>query len=196
LVIYVERSERRPHRSEAKGDKQYYKRSGESSFVMEHFDIEDMFRRHTVAALDVDWHLQDLGGSSHGDGTASVKMGVVISLTNNSNVTAKFPYLHVVAGSFQSEIWGGSGLPLRITATGWLLFEGGADHVINPGVTREIAKLVFQIPRREHGVAPDLNAVNFPLKVEYGCGCEHSAIRHGVIEVKFAEVVKLYFGQG
>src|SRR5260221_13411383 len=30
LVIYVERSERRPHRSEAKGDKQYYKRAGES----------------------------------------------------------------------------------------------------------------------------------------------------------------------
>lgn len=35
LVIYVERSERRPHRSEAKGDKHYYKRSGESSFAME-----------------------------------------------------------------------------------------------------------------------------------------------------------------
>lgn len=45
LVVSIDRSERRPHRSEASGDKRYYKRSGSNSYIMEHFDIEDMFKR-------------------------------------------------------------------------------------------------------------------------------------------------------
>jgi predicted HTH transcriptional regulator len=45
LAIWVERSARRPHRSEAAGDKRYYKRAGDSSFIMEHYDIEDAFNR-------------------------------------------------------------------------------------------------------------------------------------------------------
>lgn len=53
LAIWVERSERRPHRSEASGDKRYYKRSGDSSFVMEHYDVEDAFKRITVATLEL-----------------------------------------------------------------------------------------------------------------------------------------------
>ena len=45
LAIWVDRSYCRPHRSEAAGDKRYYKRAGNSSFIMEHYDIEDAFNR-------------------------------------------------------------------------------------------------------------------------------------------------------
>jgi predicted HTH transcriptional regulator len=40
LVIRVGRSERRPHRCEF-GEKHYFKRIGDSSVAMEHYDIED-----------------------------------------------------------------------------------------------------------------------------------------------------------
>ncbi|MGI4811107.1 MAG: AlbA family DNA-binding domain-containing protein, partial [Janthinobacterium lividum] len=45
LVVFIERSERRPHRCEASGEKQYYKRAGDNTFAMEHYDIEDAFKR-------------------------------------------------------------------------------------------------------------------------------------------------------
>jgi hypothetical protein len=40
LAIAVARSERRPHRNEF-GEKQYFKRIGDSSIAMEHYEIED-----------------------------------------------------------------------------------------------------------------------------------------------------------
>jgi hypothetical protein len=51
LLVYVERSERRPHRSEV--DKLYYKRSGDSSIAMEHYDIEDSFKRIQTPILEL-----------------------------------------------------------------------------------------------------------------------------------------------
>jgi hypothetical protein len=52
LVIYVERSERRPHRAEL-GVGRYFKRIGDSSVGMEHYDIEDGFKRLVVPWLEV-----------------------------------------------------------------------------------------------------------------------------------------------
>lgn len=51
LMVMVERSERRPHRSEAAGEKQYFKRAGDNTFAMEHYDIEDAFKRAGAPAL-------------------------------------------------------------------------------------------------------------------------------------------------
>lgn len=53
LAILVERSERRPHRSEAPDDKRYYKRAGDISYVMEHYDIEDAFNRVAPTELQL-----------------------------------------------------------------------------------------------------------------------------------------------
>jgi predicted HTH transcriptional regulator len=51
VLLDVERSERRPHRSEAKGKKAYIKRIGDSFFEMEHYDLEDSFKRTQVPDL-------------------------------------------------------------------------------------------------------------------------------------------------
>jgi hypothetical protein len=53
LVIDVPRSDRRPHRCEASGQKQYFKRSGSATYAMEHVDIEDAFRRVSAPILSV-----------------------------------------------------------------------------------------------------------------------------------------------
>ena len=57
LLVSIQRSDRRPHRSEAAGDKQYYKRSGGSSVAMEHFDIEDASNRASPSSLELQWVL-------------------------------------------------------------------------------------------------------------------------------------------
>ena len=56
LAFKVERSERRPHRCEC-GDKQYIKRVGDSSIAMEHYDIEDSFKRIIAPTLQAEYHL-------------------------------------------------------------------------------------------------------------------------------------------
>ena len=55
LLLDVERSERRPHRAEAKGKKAYVKRIGDSFFEMEHYDIEDAFKRNRIPDLSIAW---------------------------------------------------------------------------------------------------------------------------------------------
>jgi hypothetical protein len=56
LAIYVERSERRPHRAEL-GVARYFKRIGDSSVAMEHYDIEDSFKRLVVPRLEIEWDM-------------------------------------------------------------------------------------------------------------------------------------------
>ena len=52
LAIWIERSERRPHRAERAAERYYFKRSGSSTFAMEHYDVEDAFNR--MGAVDLE----------------------------------------------------------------------------------------------------------------------------------------------
>ena len=58
VVVDVPRSERRPHRSEATDQKQYFKRAGSRSYPMEHYDIEDAFRRSSSPLVILKVQLQ------------------------------------------------------------------------------------------------------------------------------------------
>ena len=60
LLVLIERSERRPHRCEF-GEKYYFKRYGDSSIAMEHYDVEDSFKRLTVPELEIEVKIQDGG---------------------------------------------------------------------------------------------------------------------------------------
>lgn len=92
LLVHVERSGRRPHRCEAKGDKHYYKRAGDSSFAMEHYDIEDAFKRFAVPTLK----LGNRFSAGMLDGAGRIMKGTLeIYLDNQSSVTAKMPYLQM-----------------------------------------------------------------------------------------------------
>jgi hypothetical protein len=91
LAIYVERSERRPHRCEFV-EKQYFKRIGDSSIAMEHYDIEDSFKRLVVLWLEVEWDISP--GVRRGGPDGNFQTIVIdIQLINPSPVTARFPYL-------------------------------------------------------------------------------------------------------
>jgi hypothetical protein len=135
LLLDVDRSERRPHRSEAKGRKGYYKRIGDSFFEMEHYDIEDAFNRVHVPSLSFAWRI-DRSITYGGSGEGGFDADITLQLRNNSARTARFPYLYIRRPKGANlESSGGyiSPLQFRVRTEGeWTYFIGGADHVINP----------------------------------------------------------------
>ncbi len=91
LLIDVERSERRPHRSEA-GDKSYFRRAGASSRAMEHFEIEDAFKRVSLPELAVERAIGP-GGGMRTPAFANCFASLNISLRNTSLVSARSVYV-------------------------------------------------------------------------------------------------------
>jgi len=81
IIVQVARSERRPHMS---FDHRYYKRAGSSSFVMEHYDVEDAFRRVAAPDLHLNWRL------SRGDADEkNCRIHLLFEMTNLGSSTAK-----------------------------------------------------------------------------------------------------------
>ena len=148
LLVYIERSERRPHRSEAKNQKSYFKRAGASFFEMEHYDIADAFARVTVPRLAISFQ------QAHVD-ERDAQMYVLFSviLTNISDVVAKYPFaafdnMHGV-GIYQSHL-----SPNRYRVYSHMRegsLTGGADDVLHPGTRVDIGKIAVVLNRQPGG---------------------------------------------
>ena len=93
------RSERRPHRCELI-EKGYFRRSGSSSRLMEHFEIEDAFKRATVADLELEHSITSLGVRAGGQGAL---IGIKLNLSNRSGASARFPYLMFRASGWKTK---------------------------------------------------------------------------------------------
>ncbi|MEI8715671.1 AlbA family DNA-binding domain-containing protein [Mesorhizobium sp. ISC11] len=89
LVIDVPRSERRPHMCNI--TKQYFKRSASGSYAMEHFDIEDAFRRNGSPDLEL---VSDFA-SGMSSGT-TVHASIRLAIRNAGLATAKHISLMVI----------------------------------------------------------------------------------------------------
>ncbi|HEV2606198.1 MAG TPA: ATP-binding protein [Microvirga sp.] len=141
LLVQVERSERRPHRSEAKGDKQYYKRAGDSSFAMEHYDIEDAFRRFTTPTLTLGIRLSP---AAHDGGGRILKGRLELYLTNTSSVTARMPYLQI--RDVFGVMHGSRPVPqiIQHSEGGWASYSGDASVVVHPGLSRTMVAFVIE----------------------------------------------------
>lgn len=141
IVVDVPRSERRPHRSEAADQKQYFKRSGGSAFAMEHYDIEDAFKRISSPSL----RLEVSYNSTMAIGQDEHHYKLNIAIENTSDVTAKMISL---------QVWGRNGAPfgddrhgpVSVTSSyynGRLHFAGPVDFAIHPGEKRLFHTFVF-----------------------------------------------------
>ena len=179
LAIYVERSERRPHRCEFV-DKQYFKRIGDSSIAMEHYDIEDSFKRLAVPWLEVEWLIRSRRGRGGLDAN-SRQLVIDIHLRNPSPVTARFPYLTL------TQVQGARGPPEGLFSQhryygGEYHFSFGADHVIHPGLTLPVAQLLtpeIPVEPREGGQCRVHRGSLQPVTVAYRCGCYNTRLTAG-----------------
>jgi hypothetical protein len=192
VAIYVERSERRPHRCEFV-ERQYFKRIGDSSVAMEHYDIEDSFKRLVVPWLEVTWFVRPLGG---GPGHTCV-VSVEIHLRNPSPATARFPYLTI------ARVHGARVEPMTLFNPyeagrgyheyhGEHHFVGGANDVIHPGLPVPVARLVtppISVLPTEGGQLRIVRGSVRPVTVAYQCGCYNSRPAAGEFTVSDDELV-------
>lgn len=182
LIIYVERSERRPHRSEAKAQKQYFKRSGDSFFEMEHYDIEDAFNRNRAASLEISFSPPAIINED----TNYRLYGITVCVRNDSDCIAKFPFMSIYDvqnGEIHRPGLGNGHHGLRLVQMQKnYQFLGGADDVVHPQSILQVG--VFSVRFWRSGgpwmVGRDL-AELAAFSFSYRCGCEGMRPRPGVI---------------
>jgi Putative DNA-binding domain len=188
VVIDIPRSERRPHRSEASGQKQYFKRTAGATFPMEHYDIEDAFRRQTTPDLILDFQL---GTGVRIGQFSQVECVLDLFLVNQGDVTAKQPSMRVQRHS--SVIPGskfGGGMRETRTDGRYVVIPSGSDFVVHPGERRQLEKLTFRVAGDEkQGVSFVEPKGNFEaFELSYILYAEGMRPRTGVIAVTYESV--------
>jgi hypothetical protein len=180
LVIHVERSEHRPHRCEF--DKRYYKRSGDSSIMMEHYDIEDSFRRLVVPWLELRWEVRLTGVAAIGSGVRFHTPHINIFLRNPSPVTARFPFLILrEVGGINPEAVGSFSGFVHQSYGGDHHFAGGVDLVIHPELSLHVTQLSTPQIEARRGTDGQFRVQwegLHSVRASYQCGCYNS--RHTV----------------
>jgi hypothetical protein len=134
IKVLVPASDRVPHRAML-ADREYYKRSTEGFYRMEHFDLADMFGRRRRPVLTVQLEKQGLGET------------ILVSISNEGRGVAKAPYLALdLPAPFKASPYGfdgnGSfGLPPFGRGYERSFFGGDANRVIHAGQKLVITKL-------------------------------------------------------
>lgn len=187
LALYVERSERRPHRSEVSGDKQYYKRSGDSTVAMEHYDIEDSFKRLAVPTLELQWKLLS-GSIVGGPGGKTYDVSVELRLLNSSSISARFPYVLIEdAGRTHPR---NTGAIVGRQDGSVFRWEGGGDIAIHPDVSFPIGHLALSlgpfptVPPSATELEPHL-----PGTIRYRCGSANARPQAGEIKIRVRDLL-------
>ncbi|WP_192251522.1 AlbA family DNA-binding domain-containing protein [Mesorhizobium caraganae] len=191
LVIEVPRSDRRPHRSEASDQKQYFKRSGSSSYVMEHVDIEDAFRRVSVPDLELKtkWRRHSYAG-------AQAQFQLEFWLENVGEATAFFPAIQLhVQRSFDAGFPNHMlGVHREQVADGQMSY-GNSEFVIHPGQTRIIEKLemhfVFDNTRQIVEVVGGQNVEHASFSVSYSIFAKDMRKKTGVFVIRGANFLAI-----
>jgi hypothetical protein len=145
-VTLVPESDSGPHMAKL-GEDRYYKRSGDSFYRMEHYDLADMFGRRPKPLLDVTIRTRNPGPVAE----------IIVGLENKGRASALAPYLSIgLPLPFRRNRYGidgnrGEGLPFLTEQTKpeWWSFGAGTNFVLHPGVKHEVASFT-----REGNVTP------------------------------------------
>ena len=168
----VPESDEGPHMAKL-GEFRYYKRSGDSFYKMEHFDVADMFARRRRPLLVVTVRVASWGAHPE----------IVIGLRNDGRATAKSPYLAIRCDwPFCRNEYGvdgnrNEGMPFLRVATSdytWA-YAGGMDIAIHPGMSRDVMKLSQQSGQRE-AAAKDLT-------IHYALACDDQVLQESSVTV-------------
>ena len=149
VLIAVPATEGLPCRS--RKDWKFHQRISAGTYPMEYFQIADMFGKRRRPLLKI--YLED-GETTRMQDIAD--RSFTVGIENRGRGVAKFPNIcfPMVPGininHFGIDGNGGFGLPRRPTEPELIMFGGGVDHVIYPGMTLKIAVLT-QRERRING---------------------------------------------
>lgn len=146
LAIHVERSDRRPHQSKAPDDGRYYKRAGDSTFAMEHYDIEDAFSRTHSPIISF---VPGVASVRHTIGGNGFHMFISLGIRNDGLNLVRHPYIAILESNGPVYFDGLYVDPrprwkFTADAPGQQL-TGGMDDVVHAGTTQIGGFLMFSI---------------------------------------------------
>ena len=156
----VPESESGPHMAKL-GENRYYKRSGDSFYPLEHFDIADMFGKRRKPKLEI------MVRVVRGNGPQ-----IIVGLKNAGRASARAPYLAVgLPPPFSRSRYGISGngheglpyLTAQKLGRMWC-FGANSEFVIHPGVEMDVA--LFWSENNVTPLPPD------GIKLTYAIACE------------------------
>lgn len=169
-LTFVPESEGGPHMAKG-GEDRFYKRSGDSFYRMEHFDIADMFGRrrrpdlHLVATVRSD-------GSISSGGTTRYLAKVLLSIANQGRGSARSPYLSFrLSEPYKVDRYGidgngNEGLP-RVSVAGdgrFYAYGANAAAVIHPDTQQEVCAIRAEV--YQHGGSPPDLEISYSLTAE------------------------------
>lgn len=149
IKTYIPKSDTAPHMANFSG-KHYYKRSGDSFYQCEHYDIVDMFSRKKSPILKVSAKVirkESLHQTIN-------RWYILVSIINDGNNIGKYPYLALnLSPGFTKERYGldGNGTTGLSYVRNNILFQhnysGGIDKVIYPGAIVDVDKFYIELPK-------------------------------------------------
>jgi hypothetical protein len=173
-----------PHMARS-GEGRYFKRSGDSFYRMEHFDVEDMFGRRRKPSL----RLVARASISEWTQTPHYKqftLLIYLSIVNEGRGSARAPYLSVeVAAPYSVHSWGidgnrNFGLPQLRSYRGARAISCGAssDFVIHPDTSIDVTAVSTKV------IEPDDGQRKVPeLTVKYKLAADDVATREETLTI-------------
>ena len=182
----VPSSDSGPHMAKL-GEDRYYKRSGDSFYRMEHFDLEDMFGRRPRVKLSFRWKFVR-GRTLKSSGVTQYRVHVMCSLENMGRASAKAPFLGLILSApFVLDEYGidgnrNFGLERLVGARGTneVLFGASAGPIIHPGLQLDIAAVSVDLAKDQPNL-PD-------IKIKYRIGAEGMPLVHDEVVISSQEL--------
>jgi hypothetical protein len=191
VKVLVPASESTPHRAML-ADREYYKRSTEGFYRLEHFDISDLFGRRPAPGLEL---VHQLLTGGVGSSSAGKEFGgsVVIGLRNVGRSVVHYAYLTLrVTAPYKLASWGldgngHEGLPRLASIDGnHRRFGAGADLVIHPGVTHDVTKIDVDIRVDNDGQVGAVSDLSFICE----WACDGLPLREQEVTFPAAELIE------
>lgn len=139
-VTLVPESDSGPHMAKL-GEDRYYKRSGDTFYKMEHFDLEDMFGRRKQPKLSIDARV------------TRARDEILVGIKNEGRGTAKAPYLALsIPEPFGFAPYGVDGnnhdglprLPYGGNSSRHRRYGANLDTVIHPNTSHDVTKIEYR----------------------------------------------------
>ena len=176
-VSFVPESSRGPHMAKL-GEDRYYKRSGDSFYKMEHFDIADMFGRRRRTHLVLDGNIDKVQGDRF--------VSLLLSIRNEGRGSAMAPFLRIsLPTGCQLDGYGvdgnrNFGLPQN-PPDGFgrdYSFGGRADVLVHPSVTLDVVRV---------NVARNFRT---DLEIVYSIAASDVELAEGTLVIPHSEITK------
>lgn len=187
LLVLILPSERAPHMA-LFSEKRYYKRSGDSFYICEHFDIMDMLNRKTTPKLTVNLfnfktRKAELRNKEYD------KFECVLCIENVGQVSAKHIVLSIVVISpYTISDYGidgnhNRGMKMLRYIHNSPKYYGGSELVLHPDTFHEVDKIVLNEFGSTFKEICD-------LKIEYSIISEGMKLTTGIIEITKDEIIE------